>query len=405
MAGPVAQFGSLKLKQKNRASGQAEAGQNAAWRIYLIGRIALEGMCQFCQKFTANEAGELTLLLNGNRWKGEIILFRKIYLGVCGILIFILNMPSFSYAHPGRTDANGGHTCRTNCEKWGLEYGEYHYHNGGSSSGGGGGTSNNTPSQAPNDNQQKFEEQRKQEELARQKAAEAEEERKKAEKEKQLGKEEGAAKAAEDFEEQENDPDKHLIGKSSHYVDGFKESYVAVWNEKKDQKNYYQKGYKQGLDQEKINLDDVPKNRLSYFEEGFDAGNAERVEKIKKEQYKIGKKHGLKKEKEEPGNTDREAYVKAYQKGYKAGLKKTIIKEGKKSAKTNYNVKVPKEYKDNKNYSKWYKQGFKSNKKAAEVRKAGFKKGKKFFSTSRVPKEYKKYEELYKEAYKKGKAS
>lgn len=37
-------------------------------------------------------------------------------------------------AHPGRTDANGGHTCRTNCEKWGLEYGEYHYHNGGSSS-------------------------------------------------------------------------------------------------------------------------------------------------------------------------------------------------------------------------------------------------------------------------------
>lgn len=36
-------------------------------------------------------------------------------------------------AHPGRTDANGGHTCRTNCEKWGLQYGEYHYHNGGSS--------------------------------------------------------------------------------------------------------------------------------------------------------------------------------------------------------------------------------------------------------------------------------
>lgn len=36
--------------------------------------------------------------------------------------------------HPGRTDVNGGHTCWTNCTKWGLEYGEYHYHNGGSSS-------------------------------------------------------------------------------------------------------------------------------------------------------------------------------------------------------------------------------------------------------------------------------
>ena len=28
-------------------------------------------------------------------------------------------------AHPGRTDGNGCHTCRTNCEKWGLAYGEY----------------------------------------------------------------------------------------------------------------------------------------------------------------------------------------------------------------------------------------------------------------------------------------
>jgi hypothetical protein len=25
-------------------------------------------------------------------------------------------------AHPGRTDGNGGHTCRTNCESWGLNY-------------------------------------------------------------------------------------------------------------------------------------------------------------------------------------------------------------------------------------------------------------------------------------------
>jgi len=44
-------------------------------------------------------------------------------------------------AHPGRTDGNGGHTCRTNCEKWGLQYGQYHYHHGGGASSGGGGTS------------------------------------------------------------------------------------------------------------------------------------------------------------------------------------------------------------------------------------------------------------------------
>lgn len=31
-------------------------------------------------------------------------------------------------AHPGRTDSSGCHSCRTNCEAWGLSYGEYHCH-------------------------------------------------------------------------------------------------------------------------------------------------------------------------------------------------------------------------------------------------------------------------------------
>lgn len=49
-------------------------------------------------------------------------------------LLFLTVFVSPVVAHPGRTDANGGHTCRTNCEKWGLQYGEYHYHNGGGAS-------------------------------------------------------------------------------------------------------------------------------------------------------------------------------------------------------------------------------------------------------------------------------
>ncbi|MCG7378841.1 copper amine oxidase N-terminal domain-containing protein [Paenibacillus sp. ACRSA] len=48
--------------------------------------------------------------------------------------LFLLSSATSVFAHPGRTDSNGGHTCWTNCAKWGLEYGEYHYHNGGSSS-------------------------------------------------------------------------------------------------------------------------------------------------------------------------------------------------------------------------------------------------------------------------------
>jgi hypothetical protein len=43
------------------------------------------------------------------------------------VLLFFFTV-GITEAHPGRTDANGGHTCRTNCDKWGYGYGEYHYH-------------------------------------------------------------------------------------------------------------------------------------------------------------------------------------------------------------------------------------------------------------------------------------
>lgn len=63
---------------------------------------------------------------------------------ISALLISVSFMCSnVSMAHPGKTDANGGHTCRTNCEKWGLKQGEYHTHNGGTTNGGfdsGGGT-------------------------------------------------------------------------------------------------------------------------------------------------------------------------------------------------------------------------------------------------------------------------
>lgn len=44
------------------------------------------------------------------------------------ILFIFLIVPSVSFAHPGRTDSSGCHTCRTNCAKWGLSTGEYHCH-------------------------------------------------------------------------------------------------------------------------------------------------------------------------------------------------------------------------------------------------------------------------------------
>lgn len=59
------------------------------------------------------------------------------------LLSTFLLSTNIAMAHPGATDAKGGHTCRTNCAKWGLEDGEYHYHNGSGS-----GTTQ-TPSESP----------------------------------------------------------------------------------------------------------------------------------------------------------------------------------------------------------------------------------------------------------------
>lgn len=44
------------------------------------------------------------------------------------ILLFILILPISVFAHPGRTDSNGCHTCKKNCSSWGLKELEYHCH-------------------------------------------------------------------------------------------------------------------------------------------------------------------------------------------------------------------------------------------------------------------------------------
>lgn len=48
---------------------------------------------------------------------------------ILSLIVSTLIIPSISFAHPGRTDSSGCHTCRTNCPNWGLSTGEYHCHN------------------------------------------------------------------------------------------------------------------------------------------------------------------------------------------------------------------------------------------------------------------------------------
>lgn len=54
--------------------------------------------------------------------KIRLFITATLFIGV----IFV--SPNIIFAHPGRTDSSGCHTCRTNCPNWGLSYGEYHCH-------------------------------------------------------------------------------------------------------------------------------------------------------------------------------------------------------------------------------------------------------------------------------------
>ena len=51
---------------------------------------------------------------------------RRISIVVAGVLLIIT--ASLVFAHPGGTDGNGCHVCRTNCNGWGIPFGFYHRH-------------------------------------------------------------------------------------------------------------------------------------------------------------------------------------------------------------------------------------------------------------------------------------
>lgn len=53
---------------------------------------------------------------------------RRILFLTAFFVILTAILSNIVFAHPGRTNRYGCHTCRTNCERWGLNYGEYHCH-------------------------------------------------------------------------------------------------------------------------------------------------------------------------------------------------------------------------------------------------------------------------------------
>lgn len=63
-------------------------------------------------------------LARGRRWWRF-----RVHVLALGIVLSLGAIQEPAFAHPGNTDSQGGHTCRTNCPQWGLSFGQYHYHN------------------------------------------------------------------------------------------------------------------------------------------------------------------------------------------------------------------------------------------------------------------------------------
>ena len=58
-------------------------------------------------------------------WRAVLIAIACAALGAAAVAHTVV-----AQAHPGNTDSNGCHVCRTNCtERWGIPYGFYHRHN------------------------------------------------------------------------------------------------------------------------------------------------------------------------------------------------------------------------------------------------------------------------------------
>lgn len=55
---------------------------------------------------------------------------RRITFFVSALIVALFLFPQSSFAHPGRTAADGCHYCRTNCASWGEVQGARHCHGG-----------------------------------------------------------------------------------------------------------------------------------------------------------------------------------------------------------------------------------------------------------------------------------
>ncbi|MCY9026629.1 hypothetical protein MOF32_27510 [Priestia megaterium] len=154
-------------------------------------------------------------------------------------------------------------------------------------------------------------------------------------------------------------------------------------------------GHIQGLEGEMMNMPDLysaDEITRKAYEEGFQSGQQEQVEKLRKEYKQEGYKQGYALNTLSVPSGLSSEVATAFEKGYSKGEKqrhKDVRQEGFNAAFTYTTYHSPSAYQTNTRLLESYKEGFQSNKVANQLRKDAYEEGWKLGGTMTIPAKYK----------------
>ncbi|WP_412728633.1 YHYH domain-containing protein [Cytobacillus kochii] len=328
------------------------------------------------------------------------------------VFLFLVNYSlNVVYAHPGRTDSNGGHTCRTNCEKWGLKYGEYHFHNGGGTSGSSSNNTNtsnnvsstNKPAYTQRDVDQGRSEGKEEgyvdgynrnEQSSRADkgnegykigykdgytAGYAEGLKKIKDEDIEAGREVGNMEGKEAAVNGEENETTNNDGQSVDWNIAYKDAFNNAFKAEKLKIESKDKGYENGYSLKELNY---PKNISSdeelkkIYKSQYETGKNERTKEEEEKNYELGFDKGYNLSNESIKEMD-ERFIGSYYNGVKEGEQKRKVEmkeEGYIGAFT-YIIYEEPTHLETDQLIEWYKQGFDSNTIAAEIKDTAYKNG------------------------------
>jgi len=344
------------------------------------------------------------------------------------IPITLLSLSQEVIAHPGNTDDFGKHTCRTNCGKWGLEYGEYHGHDGGdsSSTSSSGGTSIDStyPDEFPLMNEQELEIYYEElqndgfdigyedgyndekfidfhDEIYAQlsnaeyswyevgyengykegQAKRVAETNKKQEDEYQVGEELGNKQGKLDFENKTvKETAQTDSSQTEHWNDGYGAGYKKTVQLMQLVVQAKEEGYQQGLTHEKISIPSIygSEEVKQAFEEGFKIGEDKRIKQLQESYVKEGYEAGYNLRAFTTSNVP-ELYKLSFKEGFENGYnakEDEAYQQGYNIAYKTIKYQTNDQYKEYSNLQKQHKNGFEANNEAVELREEASESGK-----------------------------